>query len=170
MGSGAENIYTLPPPAVLPLGEAAPRTPRRRPGPPEGRGEPKHRDPRPGLSVEQTAWGGSPLPLPSALGQGGGSTRGGAAPKLGVLGGGGGGGPAACPAAHPAPRLGAGRARRCPTAAACHGSGTHTAREELLPGTPGAGRGVTDRVLGRAQSKAKERKLPTPSIHLLKSA
>lgn len=108
MGSGAENIYTLPPPAVPPLGEAAPRTPGAGPGRPRGGGSLSTETPGPGLAPSRQPGGGSPLPPPSRLGQGGGSTRGGAAPKLGGLGGSGGGGPAACPAAHPAPRLGAG--------------------------------------------------------------
>lgn len=157
MGSGAENIYPLPPPVLLPpLGEAAPRTPGAGPGRPRGRGTRRGGDPPPGPGAGRTDLGSCLLPLPSDLGQGGGSTRGQAAPKLGEWGGGKGGGPAAHPGAQPAPRVGRrgacvepreGRAgaRRCPTAAPhrrcppATGAGEKQSGEELLaplPGTP----------------------------------
>lgn len=59
MGSGAENIYTLPPPVVLPLGEA----------PARGEGEPQDRDPGPDLAPSRQPGG---LPAPPALGSGAG--------------------------------------------------------------------------------------------------
>lgn len=170
MGSGAENIYTLPPPAVPPLGEAAPRTPGAGPGRPRGGGSLSTETPGPGLAPSRQPGGALRFPRLHVWGRVEGprgegrlqnsadwEEAGGAVPQR-------------------APRRiqphGSGRARRtrrCPTATACHGSGTLAAREELVPGTPGAGSGVTSRVLGSTQSKAKERKLPTPTIHLLKS-
>lgn len=161
MGSGAENIYTLPPPVVLPLGEA----------PARGEGEPQDRDPGPDLAPSRQSGG---LPAPPALGSGAGRRvregRGGS--KTRRVGRRRGGGPAARPAAHPphgsgwewgrgtggAGRAGTGRAglgpalphgRRAAPGAACHGSGRNAAREEKLlaslPGTLGAGSGVTGR-------------------------
>lgn len=121
MGSGAENIYPVPPPVVLPLGEAAPRTPGAGPGRPRGGGAAAP-GPRPGLSAEQTDWGGSLLPLTSALG------RGGAAPKLGGLGGGGGAVPQRTPRPispiqrHGSGRTGPGAAPRLPPASGAGGT------------------------------------------------
>lgn len=131
--------------------------------------------PGPGLAPSRQPGGGSPLPLPSGLGQGGGSTRGGAAPNTRRIG----------------RRRGA-VLQRTPRRFQPHGSGRAWSRDgragpgaaprlppataagemqrgrncwpPSLSGTPGAGSGVTGRVLGRTQSKAKERKLPTPTV------
>lgn len=178
MGSGAENIYPLPPPAVLPLGEAAPRTPApagaaRGEGGAAGPGPPG--PPGPGLALSRQP-GGTPCFPALGLGAGRRVREGRGGSKLGGLGGGGGRSRSVPRGASSARARGgrgaagrAGRARSCPTAAAGAGKRSEGGTCPSLPGTAGAGRGVAERRLGRTQSKAKERKLPTPTLHLLKS-
>lgn len=187
MGSGAENIYPLPPPVLLPLGEAAPRTPGAGPGRPRGGGH--SAGPGPSARARQL-WGAACDPCPRVWGRAEGPRR---EERLQTLRGGeeGGGGGRSCSSPRGAPSPTgravrgaagrAGRARHCPTAAphrrgppATAPGGTPRGGKTSRPppweslcreGGAGGGSGV----LGRIQSKAKERELPAPAIHLLKS-
>lgn len=157
MGSGAENIYPLPPPVLLPLGEAAPRTPGAGPGRPRGGGH--SAGPGPSARARQL-WGAACDPCPRVWGRAEGPRR---EERLQTLRGGeeggGGGGPAAHPGALPAPRAGRcverrdgragpGTAPRLPRTAGARPPrprGGPPAAEKLLaplPGRASAGRGV----------------------------
>lgn len=72
MGSGAENIYPLPPPVLLPLGEAAPRTPGAGPGRPRGGGH--SAGPGPSARARQL-WGAACDPCPRVWGRAEGPRR-----------------------------------------------------------------------------------------------
>lgn len=69
MGSGAENIYPLPPPVVLPLEEAAPRTPGAGPGRPRGGGSRRAGTPGRGLAPGRQLEGAACSPCPRVWGR-----------------------------------------------------------------------------------------------------